>query len=66
MINFLVYLLVLMIVGGIIYWLISMMPIPQPFKNIILVVLGLILVIILLNSVGFLGEPYPLWIGPHR
>lgn len=41
-------LLVLVIVLGLVYWAITLLPLPEPFKNIALVILILVCVIYLL------------------
>ena len=47
----LISLLVLIIVFGLIYYVLTLLPLPQPFKNIAVVVLVLILILILLGYV---------------
>lgn len=60
--SFLVHLLVFILVAGLIYYVITLLPIPQPFKNVALAILCLILVIILLGDIGLLGD----WDWPRR
>ena len=46
-------LLIILVVLGLVWWLISaMLPIPQPFKNVILVLLVLIAIFYLLRFAG--------------
>jgi hypothetical protein len=60
----LITLLVAVVVAAIVYWIITLIPLPQPFKNIILAILGLILVLWILQTTGvFGGDP---WIGGPR
>lgn len=62
MISFLVTLLVIVIIGGILYWIITLLPFPQPFKNIALVICLLILLLWVLSMFGvFGGSPRPLF-----
>jgi len=51
--NFLVSLLVFAFVAGLIYWLLTMLPIPEPFKKFVLVIFIVICIIWLLGT--FLG-----------
>ncbi len=61
MIDALIYLIVLMVVGGLIYWLITLLPLPQPFKQIIMVAFVLIAILLVLG-VFFGGIPvHPVW-----
>ena len=48
MISLLVSLLILAIVAGIIYWIITLIPLPEPFKNIALVFFMLIVLLVAL------------------
>lgn len=48
MLNLLVTLLVLVVIFGLLYWVIGMLPIPQPIKNIALAIVGVVLVIYLI------------------
>lgn len=49
MIDLLIALLVAVIVGGILYYIITLIPLPHPFKPIALAILGLIILLILLS-----------------
>lgn len=51
MINVLVELCILIIVGGLVYWLVEQIPLPDPFKTILRVVVIIILILLLLNTV---------------
>jgi len=55
LIHLLVYVLVLCLVAGLVWYIINMMPIPQPFKNIVICVFCVILIIIILNMAGVLS-----------
>jgi len=48
-------LLVLVLVMVIAYYIVGMIPLPEPAKNIVLIILGLIFLLILINQLGFLG-----------
>ena len=60
MIDMLIYLIVLCIVGGLIYYLITMLPLPDPFKRIIMIAMILIFILILL-SMFMGGISLPRW-----
>lgn len=49
MINLLVSLLILAIVAGLLWWAITMLPLPAPFAQIVRVVFVLIIVLVLLG-----------------
>jgi heme A synthase len=58
MLSILVTLLILALVCGVIYWIITMLPVPAPFKNVAIVILLLIFVIYLLGLLfGYAGVP---------
>ena len=56
----LITLLIGVIIAGLIWYLLSMLPIPAPFKNVVLIIFIVICIIWLL---GFVGYPY--WHGGH-
>jgi hypothetical protein len=56
---FLFSLLVMVIVLGLIYWLITMLPLPPPFKNIALVIIVVICLIYLLGILFGGFAPFP-------
>ena len=60
----LISLLVAVIVIGLLYWLITLLPLPDPFKKIVVVIFILIVIIWLLGFTGILGSG-PYW-GGHR
>jgi hypothetical protein len=60
----LIQLLVAVIVIGLIYWLLTLLPIPQPFKNIVTVIVVIICILWLLSFSGLLISPY--WGHPSR
>lgn len=54
----LIQLLVLVIVMGLVFWLVqAFLPIPQPFKNIALAILVVIVCVWLLSAVGLCSLP---------
>lgn len=55
MVSILVTLLIILIVGSVLYWVVSMIPLPQPFKNIAMVIVALILLVWMLNALGVVG-----------
>ena len=64
MLSLLVTLLVLCIIGGLIFWLLQYLPIPQPFRNIVYFILIIIFVVILISI--FFGGINVGDIGFHR
>jgi heme A synthase len=57
----LISLLVFVIVAGLIWWLLSMLPIPDPFKKVVLVIFIVICIIYLLGFVGYMPGYGPGW-----
>ena len=57
----LIQLLVFALVAGLIYWLLTMLPIPDPFKKVVLIIFIVICVIYLLGFLVPLGSwgPWP-------
>jgi hypothetical protein len=53
LISILIWLLVFLIVCYIVYLILGHMPIPDPWKTVILCIVGLILLLILLSRFGF-------------
>ena len=66
MIETLIYLLVVLLVAAVFYWavtrILSVLPVPEPFRTIILVVFVVIVLLIVLN----LFMPFATLGGPHR
>ncbi len=52
----LIDLLVMVIVMGLLYWLVTLLPIPQPFKNVAIVIIVVICIIWLLSFTSFGGN----------
>lgn len=48
----LISLLVVIVVLGLIYWLITMLPLPAPFKTIAIVIFIIICILVLLSMIG--------------
>jgi hypothetical protein len=57
MITLLIWLLILILIFGFAVWIVQQMPLPQPWANIALGVLGLIFLLIILSWVLPLGGP---------
>lgn len=53
----LVGLLVFVIVLGLLYYCVTLLPLPQPFKNIAIVIFILIAIVWLLSNFGLLAAP---------
>lgn len=61
MISFLVTLLVFILIFGIVWYAVSQIPLPPPWRIIINAIIALILILILLNLVGVFGAGGPGW-----
>jgi hypothetical protein len=60
MIDLLIYLLVLCLIFGLIFWVIRQIPLPAPFASIAIAVIGVIFIIILLSMLVGGGPPFRL------
>ena len=65
MISILVSLLVLCLIFGVVWWILTLIPLPAPFGRVAQVVLAVLFLIILIYMLlplagGFGGHPYPL------
>lgn len=58
MINLLIYVVVLCIVLGLVYYIVTLLPLPEPFKNVAVIAILLIFILLLLG-VLFGGIPMP-------
>lgn len=59
MISLLINLIILVIIAGLIYWIVTLLPIPQPFKNVAIVLVLLIFLVVLLSWLtGYAGPPF--------
>jgi hypothetical protein len=63
---FLFSILILIIVMGLVYWVITMLPLPEPFKTIAIVVVLLICLIYLLSMLFGMAAPFPVFRGGYR
>ena len=61
MIDALIWLIVLCVVGGLVYWLITLLPLPPPFKQIILVAFVLIAILMVLGTFFGGWGVHPVW-----
>jgi|HubBroStandDraft_6_1064221.scaffolds.fasta_scaffold37913_4 hypothetical protein len=57
--GFLFSILVLVIVMGLLYWIVTLLPLPDPFKTIAIVVVLLICVIYLFSLLFGMAQPFP-------
>jgi hypothetical protein len=57
--SFLFSILVMVIVLGLIYWLITMLPLPAPFKQIATVLVVVICLLYLLSLLFGMAPPFP-------
>ena len=64
MLSILITILIMCLIFGLLWWVISLIPMPAPFGQVVRVVCALIFVIwliyLLLPMAGGLGHPYPL------
>jgi hypothetical protein len=61
--GFLFTLLVMVIVLGLIYWIVSLLPLPAPFKNIALVIVCVICLLYLIAMLFGAAAPFPAFHG---
>jgi hypothetical protein len=62
MIDFLIYLVVLCIVFGLVYYIVTLLPIPQPFKNVAVIAVLLVFLLVLLAALfGTVTVPKLIW-----
>jgi hypothetical protein len=60
LVSVLIWLLVFAVIAGIVYWIITLIPLPEPFKRIVMVVFLLIVCLIaLLRLLPMLGMQLP-------
>ena len=58
MISLLIWLLILILIIGVVFWILSMLPIPQPWLNVARAIIGVIFLIVLLEwLVPLAGHP---------
>jgi hypothetical protein len=57
--NLLFTLLIYLLILGIVYWVITLLPLPAPFRTVALVIFAVVVIVILLNFLmgGSLGLP---------
>ena len=58
LIHLLIYIIVLCIIGGIVWYLFTLMPLPAPFKTIAMIALCLIFILVLLSLIGVIPGGY--------
>lgn len=63
LISLLITLLILGLVFWLVFWIIGLLPIPQPFKNVILAIFGIIAVIYIISIL--LGSVAPIHLGRY-
>jgi hypothetical protein len=54
--DLLIQLLILVAIGGIIYWVLTQIPLPPPFKIVIYVIFALVAIALLMDLGGFGGD----------
>lgn len=59
MIGFLIQLIIIILVLGLIYWAIGMLPIPEPFKRVAMVAMIVILVLYIIGALLPLAGGWP-------
>lgn len=58
MLSLLVMLLFALVVGSILYWIVSLLPLAPPLKQVALVIVALIVLVMVLHAFGVVG---PRW-----
>ena len=66
MISLLVSVLILILVFGALYYVLQLIPLPAPFGQIALIILGLIFVLVLISMLLPLVGVHPFYSGPIR
>jgi ABC-type siderophore export system fused ATPase/permease subunit len=56
----------MVIVLGLIYWLVTMLPLPEPFKQIAIVIIVVICLLYLLSMLFGMVGPFPVFRGGYR
>ena len=59
--GFLFSILVLVIIMGLVWWVIGMLPLPEPMKQIVTVVLAVICLLYLLSLLFGMAQPFPIF-----
>lgn len=57
LVHLLVWLIVFCLIAGLVFYVVQLLPLPAPFRTIIVIAVCLILLLVLLNFVGLLGTP---------
>jgi hypothetical protein len=55
--HLLIWLIFFCLIAGLVFYALQFVPVPPPFKNIIIIAVCLLLILILLNFMGVLGAP---------
>lgn len=58
---FLFSILVLVIVMGLVYWVITLLPLPEPFKQIAIVIVLVVCLLYLLSLLFGMATPFPVF-----
>jgi|KBSMisStandDraft_5_1062788.scaffolds.fasta_scaffold03547_9 hypothetical protein len=62
---FLFSILVMVIVLGLIYWVVTLLPLPEPFKQIAIVIVVVICLLYLLSLLFGYAAPFPVFRGRY-
>jgi hypothetical protein len=62
---FLFSILVTVIVMGLLYWIVTVLPLPEPFKKIAIVIVLVICALYLVSLLFGMAPPYPVFRGGH-
>jgi hypothetical protein len=63
---FLFSILVLIIIMGLVYWVVSVLPIPDPFRTIALVIILVVCLLYLLSMLFGMAPAFPAFRGPYH
>lgn len=58
--------LVMVIVLGLIYWVVTLLPLPEPFKQIAIVIVVVVCLLYLLSMLFGMAPAFPVFRGPYR
>lgn len=59
--------LIMVIIFGLLYWIVGLLPFPEPFKQIALVIIGVIFLLYLLGLLFGYASPFPVFVhGGYR
>jgi hypothetical protein len=64
--SILLSLLMMVLIFGAIYWVVGLLPFPEPFRKIALAIIGIIFLIYLIGMLLGAAPPFPIFRGGYR